>query len=68
MSNFSNAMYNVNESFSSAKSYCLDTVVIQNSEKGKLNGCREFSYSWCGVVPFRDDVPLGEYTVKCIGF
>ncbi|MDN5868141.1 MAG: hypothetical protein L0H55_12190 [Candidatus Nitrosocosmicus sp.] len=57
---------NVSEDFSSIKSYCLDTIDILNSKKGKLNGWREFGYSWS--LYNQNELPIGNYKVKCMVF
>lgn len=52
----------------STKSYCQDTIDLINSSKGKLNGWHEFSFTWNWDIQYQDDMPLGEYRVKCMVF
>ena len=64
--NFPPTLPHLSDDFSSVKSYCLDTIDILNSKKGKLNGWREFGYSWS--LDIQNELPIGKYRVKCMVF
>ncbi len=62
---FSTTLPQINDDFTSALSFCDDTIDIPNSRIGKLNRCRQFSFTWNWNIHFQDDMPLGEYRVIC---
>ncbi len=71
-----NAQYNrfpshfpyLNEDCSRALLPCNDTIDNIDSKKGKLNGCREYRFTWPLDMDFQSDLLVGEYKVKCMVF
>lgn len=65
---FSSTLPYISKDFSSAKSYCFDTIELPSSKSGQLNGWKEFSFTWAWNIPSQDNMPIGEYKVKCMVF
>lgn len=65
---FSVTLPHMSDDFTTIRSYCLDTIDVLNSKKGKLNGWHEFSYSWALDGHLQSELPVGEFKVKCMIF
>jgi hypothetical protein len=56
------------ENDSVARLPCLDTIDNIEGKKGRLNGCREYRFTWPLDTQYQNDLPRGKYKVKCMVF